>query len=124
MAAKFECPSCASTITLQQTESKFREPSRCSCGRRAKFKLLAKELVDEQELVIQERQGFLKRRAKQTIKVLIREDLVDPQFERINSPGNYVRVTGVMRYAADCYKSFEKIIDANYIEPIESNRAG
>ena len=31
--AKFECPSCGTTLSVLQIEKKFREPSRCSCGR-------------------------------------------------------------------------------------------
>jgi len=32
--AKFECPSCGTVISVLQMEKKFREPLRCSCGRR------------------------------------------------------------------------------------------
>ena len=52
--AKFECPSCGTIISVLQIEKKFREPSRCSCGRRGGFKLLSKEMVDTQRLVIEE----------------------------------------------------------------------
>ena len=38
LSAKFECPSCGTIIQVLQIEKKFREPSRCSCGRRKKFK--------------------------------------------------------------------------------------
>ncbi|MEM4327885.1 MAG: AAA family ATPase, partial [Candidatus Woesearchaeota archaeon] len=44
--ARFECPSCGNKITVIQTDIKFKEPSRCSCGRKGKFKLAEKELVD------------------------------------------------------------------------------
>ena len=50
--AKFECPSCGTVIAVLQMEKKFREPSRCSCGRRGGFKLISKEMVDTQRLVI------------------------------------------------------------------------
>ena len=36
--SKFECPSCGTIISVLQMEKKFREPSRCSCGRRGGFK--------------------------------------------------------------------------------------
>ena len=52
--AKFECPSCGTIISVLQIEKKFREPARCSCGRRGGFKLLSKEMVDTQRLVIEE----------------------------------------------------------------------
>jgi len=52
--AKFECPSCGTVISVLQMEKKFREPSRYSCGRRGGFKLISKEMVDTQRLVIEE----------------------------------------------------------------------
>ena len=51
VSAKFECPSCANMITMLQIEQKFREPSRCTCGRRGHFRLVSKDLVDAQRLV-------------------------------------------------------------------------
>ncbi|MEK6827446.1 MAG: hypothetical protein AABX99_03110, partial [Nanoarchaeota archaeon] len=52
--AKFECPSCGTVMSVLQIEKKFREPLRCSCGRRGGFKLLSKEMVDTQRLVVEE----------------------------------------------------------------------
>ena len=52
--AKFECPSCGTIISVLQIEKKFREPTRCSCGRRGGFKLISKEMVDTQRLIIEE----------------------------------------------------------------------
>ena len=44
--ARFECPSCGTVISVLQIEKKFREPSRCSCGRKGQFRLLSKTMVD------------------------------------------------------------------------------
>ena len=52
--AKFECPSCGTIISVLQIEKKFREPSRCSCGRKGGFKLISKEMVDTQRLIVEE----------------------------------------------------------------------
>ena len=52
--ARFECPSCGTTISVLQIESRFREPSRCSCGRKGGFKIISKDMVDVQRLVIEE----------------------------------------------------------------------
>ena len=52
--AKFECPSCGALLSVLQVDRKFREPSRCSCGWKGQFKLLSKEMVDVQRLVIEE----------------------------------------------------------------------
>src|SRR3989344_5241378 len=55
-SARFECPSCGNVITVLQIEieKKIREPSKCSCGRKGKFKELSKELIDAQGLVLEE----------------------------------------------------------------------
>lgn len=52
--AKFECPSCGNMQNVLQIDTKFREPSMCGCGRKGKFRLLSKELVDVQKLVLEE----------------------------------------------------------------------
>lgn len=128
VAAKFECPSCASTITLQQTESKFREPSRCSCGRKGKFRLLAKELVDAQRLVVEEAPQSLEGGAEpKRIPFFLREDLVDPKFEKRTTPGKHVRVTGIMREIPIPSKeggiktTFELVINSNHLELVEAD---
>ena len=51
--AKFECPSCGNTISILQVETRFKEPNRCTCGRRGSFRLIHKDLVDAQRLVIE-----------------------------------------------------------------------
>lgn len=53
-SAKFECPSCGTMIQVLQLEKKFREPTRCSCGRRGGFKLLSKELTDMMDVLLRE----------------------------------------------------------------------
>ena len=52
--AKFECPSCGTIISVLQIDKKFKEPSRCSCGRRGGFKEISKDMVDAQVLTIEE----------------------------------------------------------------------
>ena len=53
-SARFECPSCGNIISIIQVDTKFKEPSSCSCGRKGKFHLLSKELVDAQKIVLEE----------------------------------------------------------------------
>ena len=40
--ARFECPSCGNTLSILQLDTKFKEPTRCSCGRKGKFFLFNK----------------------------------------------------------------------------------
>src|SRR3989344_361760 len=49
--AKFECPSCGNILNVLQLDKKYKEPTRCGCGRKGKFKEISKELVDGQGLV-------------------------------------------------------------------------
>jgi len=52
--SKFECPNCGNVISVLQLENSFREPDRCGCGRKGKFKLVSKSLVDAQSMVLEE----------------------------------------------------------------------
>jgi len=52
--AKFECPSCGTVLSVLQIEARFREPARCSCGRKSSFRLVSKDMIDAQRIVIEE----------------------------------------------------------------------
>jgi len=124
--AKFECPSCGTSITVLQVEKKFKEPSRCSCGRKGHFKLLTKELVDAQRLVIEEAAEDLEGGAQpKRLSVFLKEDLVEPKMEKKTTPGTKVRATGVITEVAKQLNTggistmFDLVMNANYIEPIQ-----
>jgi DNA replicative helicase MCM subunit Mcm2 (Cdc46/Mcm family) len=55
-SAKFECPSCGSILSVLQLDEKFRQPKRCGCGRRGGFKVISKELIEAQDIVIMEKE--------------------------------------------------------------------
>jgi len=96
--AKFECPSCGTIISVLQMEKKFREPSRCSCGRRGGFKLISKEMVDTQRLVIEESPESLSGGEQpKRINVFVKEDLVEPRMEEKTTPGSRVKVIGILK---------------------------
>ena len=79
--AKFECPSCGTVISVLQIEKKFREPSRCSCGRKGAFRLISKDMVDAQRLVIEEAPETLEGGEQpRRISVFLKEDLVEPKM--------------------------------------------
>ena len=42
--SRFECPNCGNVIAILQLESTFRDPDKCGCGRKGKFKLMVKSL--------------------------------------------------------------------------------
>src|SRR3989344_6692853 len=53
-SARFECPMCGNVMNVLQLDGTFKEPTRCGCGRKGKFVMLDKELVDAQGIVLEE----------------------------------------------------------------------
>ena len=124
--AKFECPSCGTVISVLQMEKKFREPSRCSCGRRGGFKLISKEMVDTQRLVIEESpESLTGGEQPKRINVFVKEDLVEPKMEEKTTPGSRVKVIGVLKEVpvplstGGLSTRFELALEANNIIPLE-----
>jgi len=126
--AKFECPSCGTTISILQIDKKFKEPTRCSCGRKGHFKLLHKELVDGQRLVVEEAAEDLDGGAQpKRLSVFLKEDLVEPKMEKRTTPGTKVRVLGIVSEVARPLQTggqstiFDLVMNANYIEPVQED---
>ena len=124
--AKFECPSCGTIISVLQIEKKFREPSRCSCGRRGSFKLVSKEMVDTQRLVVEESPDSLSGGEQpKRLNVFVKEDLVEPKMEEKTTPGSRVKVIGVLKEVpvplstGGLSTRFELAIEANNLIPLE-----
>src|SRR3989338_8479703 len=124
--SKFECPSCGTIISVLQMEKKFREPSRCSCGRRGGFKLLSKEMVDTQRLVIEESpESLTGGEQPKRINVFLKEDLVEPRMEEKTTPGSRVMGIGILKEVPVPLQSgglstrFEIAIEANNLIPLE-----
>ncbi len=126
VSAKFECPGCGNNITILQIDTKFKEPFRCSCGRKGRFRMISKELVDAQRLIIEEAPESLEGGEQpKRISVFLKEDLVEPKMEKKTTPGSKVRIMGIIREVAKQLKtgvqstSYDLMIDCNFIEPIE-----
>lgn len=126
ISTRFECPACGNVINLLQNDQKFKEPTRCSCGRKGKFRLLSKDLVDTQRLIIEEASEDLEGGAQpKRLSIFLREDLVEPKMEKRTTPGAKVLVNGVLKEIPVLLKTgvtstrYDLIIEANYIEPIQ-----
>ncbi len=124
-AAKFECPSCGNILNVLQLDKKYKEPTRCGCGRKGKFKEISKELVDGQGLVLEESPDDLEGGQPKRINVFLKDDLVSPISERRSSPGSKVKICGwlvevpiALRTGGQATK-YDLIIEANNIEPVE-----
>jgi replicative DNA helicase Mcm len=124
--AKFECPSCGTVISVLQIEKKFREPSRCSCGRRGGFRLISKDMVDTQRLVVEEPPESLSGGEQpKRINVFVKEDLVEPKMEDKTTPGARIKIIGILKEVpvplstGGLSTRFELAVEANNIIPME-----
>ena len=123
--AKFECPSCGTVISVLQIEKKFREPSRCSCGRKGGFKLISKEMVDTQRLILEESPESLSGGEQpKRINVFVKEDLVEPTMEEKTTPGSRIKTIGVLKevpvplHTGGLSTRFELAIEVNNLIPM------
>ena len=124
--AKFECPSCGTIISVLQIEKKFREPTRCSCGRKGLFRLLSKEMVDAQRLIIEESpESLMGGEQPRRLSVFLQEDLVEPKMEEKTTPGSRVQILGVLKeipvplQTGSISTRFDHAVEANNIIPLE-----
>jgi replicative DNA helicase Mcm len=128
VSAKFDCPSCGTIISVLQLEKKFKEPSRCSCGRKGFFKLISKQMVDAQRLVLEEAPDNLSGGEQpRRLNVFLKEDLVDPRMEERTTPGSKVRVFGVLNeipitlQTGSISTRFDLAVDSNNVIPLEES---
>ncbi|MBU1198450.1 MAG: minichromosome maintenance protein MCM [Nanoarchaeota archaeon] len=126
-SARFECPSCGNIIAVLQLDTKFKEPSRCSCGRRGKFRLISKELVDAQKLVLEEAPEDLGGGEQpKRLNIFLKSDLVSPMSDKKTNPGNKINVVGIIKevpieIAGIRTTRFDLFSDANNVEPIQED---
>jgi replicative DNA helicase Mcm len=125
--AKFECPNCGNIISVLQLDSNFKEPHRCGCGRKGNFRLLDKELLDAQSMVLEESPEMLEGGDQpKRIGVFLKEDLVSPISERKTNPGSRVRIIGTLKEVpvvkhGTRLTSYDLHIDTNYFETIDED---
>ena len=125
-AAKFECPSCGNLINVLQLDTKFKEPTTCGCGRKGKFRLLTKELIGVQGIVLEEVPEDLEGGAQaKRINIFLKKDLVSPLSERKTNPGAKLDIVGEVKEIPVILKSgsqstrFDLLVEANHIHAIE-----
>ncbi len=127
-SARFECPSCGNVFNILQLDSKFQEPTRCSCGRKGKFRMMSKELNDAQMMVLEEMPEQLEGGEQpKRMNVLLRNDLVSPLTEKRTNPGARVQVVGQVKEVPIFLKTggqstkFDLFIEANQIEAVDED---
>jgi len=126
--AKFECPNCGAILSVLQIDNKFREPSRCTCGWKGPFRIISKEMVDVQRLVIEESPDSLEGGEQpRRINIFLKEDLVDPKMEERTTPGSKIKIFGVLKEIPVPLKTgsistrYDIAIEANNIVPLEES---
>ncbi|MFH0875710.1 MAG: minichromosome maintenance protein MCM [archaeon] len=127
-SARFECPSCGNIITVLQLDSRFKEPSRCGCGRKGKFREVSKELVDAQKIVLEESPEDLDGSEQpKRLDVFLKSDLVSPISEKRSNPGSKLIINGILKEVPIPAKEggkltrFDIMLEANYVEPVEED---
>jgi len=107
--AKFECPSCGTVLSVLQLDNKFREPTRCGCGRRGGFRVLSKEVIEAQDIKIREKDsGF-------EYKVYIEGQKIVDKLKKLTE-NDFLKLKGMVRgeYKKNSTKG-EYVIDAKEI---------
>ena len=129
-SAKYECPDCGSVMSILMIEHVWKEPSRCSCGRKGKFHLLSKKLIKVQRMEILEAMDKVPDKPRKLIKkqLFIAENLTRKDINEQLQPGQKIRVYGYLkleeiRRGRGNIKSneFKTSIEANNIIPIEQS---
>ncbi|HLP80117.1 MAG TPA: minichromosome maintenance protein MCM [Acidobacteriota bacterium] len=127
--AKFECPSCGNEIFVAQNEEKLKSPVRCpKCKHQGKFRLLDKELIDAQGMILEEMTVYLEGgQQPKRLKVYLQEDLVSPMSDKKTNPGTSIRIIGILKEIAKQSKdggkltTYEYLFEANYFESLNED---
>ena len=123
----FECQSCGHVTKVEQKEMTQKAPSICAnCGKKGRFKVVKKYLVDTQRIMLEEAPEDLEGGEQpEHINIVLKKDLVDPKFERNIIPGNKVVVSGIVNESAIYYPSGKRsntsdtFLLASYVEAVE-----
>lgn len=126
--AKFECAGCGNTISILQIDQKFKEPSRCTCGWRGKFRLLNKDLVDVQHLKVEEVPEVLEGGEQpKRLSIFLQEDLVEARMEKRTAPGSKILVFGIVKEIPIQLKTgaqstrYDIVMEANNVVPVQED---
>ena len=96
VSAKFECPSCGTIISVLQIEKKFREPSRCSCGRKGGFRLISKEMINTARLILEDLQEKTDSPHSKRLNCFLKEDLLNYENMKMYESGIDLNLVGIL----------------------------
>ena len=125
-SARFECPSCGNILPVLQLDEKFKEPHMCACGRKGQFRLVHKELVDAQKIVLEEASEDMDGGEQpKRLNIFLKNDLVSPMSDSKTNPGSKVRLTGMIKEVPIVLSTggkstrFDLICECNFVEPVQ-----
>lgn len=125
-SSRFECPGCGNVLNVLQLDRKMKEPVKCGCGRKGKFRMVSKEMVDAQSMTVEESAEDVEGGAQpKRMKLLLQRDLVSPFSDRRSSPGTRVAVTGVLKEMPIFLRSgaqatnFDIYLEVNHLVPLK-----
>lgn len=126
--ARFECPACGNVLSVIQLDTRFKEPIRCNCGRKGHFRMISKDLVDAQGIVLEEAPENLEGGEQpKRINIFLKNDLVSPITEKKTNPGSKVVVNGIVKEIPIILRSggqsttFDLLVEANYIAGVQED---
>lgn len=123
---RFECPNCAAIISVLQLEDKIKEPNTCSCGRKGKFRILSKTLVDGLSVRLEESPEEVDSNRLESINALVQCDLTEEKIESKIVIGRIVEFTGIFKTIMVSAKDGGKLtqlstyLEVNYINFLET----
>lgn len=122
--AKFECPSCGTIISVLQVEKKFREPTRCSCGRRGGFRVTDKTLIDRAKVDLQDLNDLTESPQTRELSAMVYNHLTESKELSKLNPGNEVKVLCVLREVpiekgGNILTSLDLVLEIFEVEPFE-----
>lgn len=123
--AIFECPECASRITVPQETNLVQKPVQCECGRRGDFKLVDKKMFDVRWLTGVEPFEITTGEQPGEVAIFLKEDLTTPRMQKKSDPGSRLKIVGILKELPKRIKGklstkLDMYIEANHIEPLEA----
>lgn len=121
---------CGNILNILMFGKEFKEPVKCGCGRKGKFRLIDREFIKFQRLEIQESLDYVPDKPKRLVKkkVFIPENLTRKDINEQLQPGQKVRIHGFLdleeikvRGSQGKSNEFRTNIIANNLIPIESS---
>ncbi len=112
----FECPSCGSTIIINQNYRvpEIKEPKRCSCGRKGYFRMIKRKEQNCSFLQLEDLQERTDNPHSQRVKAIIFDGLCDGDRINIFAPGNEVKCYGILK-EVPVYKKGKQTLFLNWI---------